>query len=135
MDAQAVGRLVNHLVASVDSAPAFPAPFYHLQFTGVFPDDVYAEMLAAIPESGDYRALRGRGDYNMRADCSATRLKIDLFPEYLRQIEPARPCHIGGVTPRPTVTFAAVSVPSGCFCAAMMTICAPALSSLLSPTT
>jgi hypothetical protein len=66
MDAQAVGRLVDHLVARVDAAPASPAPFYHLEFTEVFPDDVYAAMLAAIPEAADYRALRGRGDANMR---------------------------------------------------------------------
>jgi hypothetical protein len=41
-------------------------------------------MLDAMPSSRDYRALPGRGGSNLRADGSSTRVKIDLFPEYIR---------------------------------------------------
>ena len=41
--------------------------------------------------------------------------------------------HIGGATPRPTLTRGVVSVPSGCLVAAEMKIGTPAFSSLLSP--
>jgi hypothetical protein len=36
-------------------------PFYHLELDErVFPEDVYASMLAAMPVAADYRPLRGR---------------------------------------------------------------------------
>lgn len=41
--------------------------------------------------------------------------------------------HIGGVTPRPTLTDGASHDPSGCFVARAMKTGAPGLSSLLSP--
>lgn len=97
MDRQAVERLIDHLVARADAAPAAAAPFYHLKFTDVFPADVYATMLREMPETDDYRALRGRGNGNMRADGTATRVKIDLFPEYLRHMQPARRAVWNGV--------------------------------------
>jgi hypothetical protein len=87
----AVTTLSSHLVNSIARARASEHPFYHLQFDHVFPDDVYAAMLREMPSSSDYRALPGRDNANILEDGSATRIKIDLFPEYIRNLpEPKR---------------------------------------------
>jgi hypothetical protein len=44
---RAIARLSDFVAASVDAAPAFEAPFFHLVLDRVFPDDVYAAMLHA----------------------------------------------------------------------------------------
>src|SRR6266702_3609630 len=88
--ARAVGRLCDFIVRSVDGARAVEAPFYHLQLEKVFPDDVYASMLTAMPEASDYRPLYGQNQCNVRADGTHTRVKIDLFPEYIRKLPPEK---------------------------------------------
>ena len=81
---QAVADLTKFLVNSVEQARASETPFYHLEFDRVFPDDIYARMLSGMPSSNDYRALPGRNNVNILDDGTATRVKIDLFPEYIR---------------------------------------------------
>jgi hypothetical protein len=83
---QAVADLTQFLVRSIEQARAVEKPFYHLQFDRVFPDDIYAAMLREMPVARDYRALPGRGNVNILEDGSATRVKIDLFPEYIRNL-------------------------------------------------
>jgi hypothetical protein len=83
---QAVAKLTKFLVDSVEQARAVEKPFYHLQFDRVFPDDIYAAMLREMPVERDYRALPGRNNVNILDDGSATRIKIDLFPEYIRNM-------------------------------------------------
>lgn len=83
---QAVEDLSRFLVASIEQARAVEKPFYHLQFDRVFPDDIYAAMLREMPVARDYRALPGRNNVNILEDGSATRVKIDLFPEYIRNL-------------------------------------------------
>jgi hypothetical protein len=83
---QAVANLTEFLVASVEQARAIEKPFYHLQFDRVFPDDIYAAMLREMPVAADYRALPGRDNVNILDDGTATRVKIDLFPEYIRKM-------------------------------------------------
>ena len=77
-------RLSKSVVESIERGRPSPAPFYHLQFDRIFPDEVYAEMIRLMPGAGDYRALPGRHSENILEDGSATRVKIDLFPEYTR---------------------------------------------------
>ncbi|MEX0590500.1 MAG: hypothetical protein WD207_05395 [Xanthobacteraceae bacterium] len=84
MDKKTVQRMIDHVVATVEVAPRSDDPFLHLTFSGIFPNDVYAAMLEAMPSSNDYRALPGRGGSNLRADGSSTRVKVDLLPEYIR---------------------------------------------------
>jgi len=87
MDRRAEGaKLAKFLVGSVEQARAVEKPFYHLEFDRVFPDDVYAEMIRLMPEAREYRALPGRDNVNILDDGSATRVKIDLFPEYIRNL-------------------------------------------------
>src|SRR5215469_16025458 len=80
---EALGRFV---VNSVDTAVAVETPFFHLVFDQVFPDDIYAMMLAAMPEASDYRPMHGRSKGHDLADGTHTRVKIDLFPEYIRHL-------------------------------------------------
>ena len=82
----AVTALSAHLVNSILRARTSEHPVFHLQFDQVFPDDIYAAMLREMPSSSDYRALPGRDNTNILEDGSATRVKIDLFPEYIRNL-------------------------------------------------
>ncbi len=83
-----VNALVEAVVANIAAGRAVERPFFHLQFDRVFPDDVYARMIAAMPAAADYRPLPGRNNGNIRPDGTSTRVKIDLFPEYIRHLTP-----------------------------------------------
>ncbi len=79
-------NLSEFVAASVDAARASDAPFYHLVFDRVFPDDVYDAMLRAMPIASDYRPMHGRAKGHDLTDGTHTRVKIDLFPEYIRHL-------------------------------------------------
>src|SRR5437588_7400948 len=82
-------NLTGFVVDSVQAAHADEAPFYHLRFDRVFPDDFYVEMLQAMPVAEDYRAMSGKSKMgSSRPDGKPTRAKIDLFPEYIRHLPP-----------------------------------------------
>jgi hypothetical protein len=85
-----VRSLIDAVVANVEAARAVEKPFYHLEFDRVFPDGVYAQMIAAMPSAADYRPLPGRNGGNLREDGTSTRVKIDLFPEYIRHLNPEK---------------------------------------------
>jgi len=82
----AVTSLIDSVVASVEAARAAERPFHHLEFDRVFPDDTYAAMLRAMPVTDGYRRMSGRRKEDVRADGTPTRVKIDLFPEYIRSL-------------------------------------------------
>ena len=86
--ARAVEDLAAFVAQSIDSARASDHPFHHLEFDRVFPEDVYAAMLAAMPVTSDYRRMSGRRKEDVRDDGVPTRVKIDLFPEYIRSLPP-----------------------------------------------
>ena len=81
-----IRALLEAVVANIEAGRAVERPFFHLEFDRVFPDDTYAEMIAAMPDAADYRPLPGRNNGNIREDGTSTRLKIDLFPEYIRHL-------------------------------------------------
>jgi hypothetical protein len=83
---RAAERLADYVMQSVDSARAVEKPYFHLEFDHVFPDDIYAQMLALMPESRDYRPMHGRSKGHDLEDGTHTRVKIDLFPEYIRNL-------------------------------------------------
>lgn len=87
---RAVERLAAFVAQSIDEARAVEKPFYHLEFDRVFPDDVYAKILALMPEARDYRPMHGRSKGHDLADGTHTRVKIDLFPEYIRNLPPQK---------------------------------------------
>jgi hypothetical protein len=57
-----------------------------LRLTEVFPADIYAAILAAMPERGDYRQMSGRTKSTRTNDGGGTRTKMDLFPEFIRHL-------------------------------------------------
>src|SRR5882757_145563 len=82
-------NLIQFVVDSVQRADADDAPFHHLRFDRIFPDDFYANMLEALPVAEDYRAMSGKSKMgSSRPDGKPTRAKIDLFPEYIRHLSP-----------------------------------------------
>jgi hypothetical protein len=87
---RAVEALRRFVAASIQAARADDAPFQHLVFDQVFPDDIYQRMLAAMPVAADYRPMSGRSKGHDLADGTHTRVKIDLFPEYIRTLPPAK---------------------------------------------
>jgi hypothetical protein len=80
---RAAARLASFVAQSVDNARAVEKPFFHLEFDRVFPDDIYAQVLRLMPESSDYRSMHGQSKVK---DGTQTRVKIDLFPEYIRNL-------------------------------------------------
>jgi len=83
---RAIESLSRYVAGSVDAARSAAAPFQHLVFDRVFPPDVYNAMLTAMPVAADYRPMSGRAKGNDAADGTHTRVKIDLFPEYIRAL-------------------------------------------------
>ena len=83
-------RLANFIVGSIDGSRAVEKPFFHLEFDRVFPDDIYAQILTLMPESTDYRPMHGRSKGHDLRDGTHTRVKIDLFPEYIRNLPPEK---------------------------------------------
>jgi len=79
-------NLIDHLVGSVRQARLVDVPFAHLQLENIFPDDLYAAMLRAMPNVADYRPMSGRSKAARRNDGTPTRVKIDLFPEFIRHL-------------------------------------------------
>ena len=82
--------LTAGIVRSVETARAVATPFFHLEFDEVFPPETYRRMMESMPVSSDYRALPGRNNANIRADGQSTRIKVDLFREYIRHFAPER---------------------------------------------
>ncbi|HWW46773.1 MAG TPA: hypothetical protein VNZ94_02915 [Xanthobacteraceae bacterium] len=85
-----VHGLTDYVSAAIDRARIVHAPFYHLEFDQVFPEDVYAAMMMAMPEASDYRPMSGRSRHDVRNGAMPTRVKIDLFPEYIRHLPPEK---------------------------------------------
>jgi len=77
--------LAEFIRVSIDEARAIEEPFYHLEFDRVFPDEIYQSMLGNMPNASDYRSMSGRVK---TSGTSPTRVKIDLFPEYIRHLGP-----------------------------------------------
>jgi hypothetical protein len=78
-------QLAEFIARSVDAAASGEKPFLHLVLRDVFPDDVYAAMIKAMPVYEDYRPMHGRSKA-ANTQGNSTRVKIDLFPEYIRHL-------------------------------------------------
>jgi hypothetical protein len=81
---------VQHLTNAIDGSSNQEAPFYHLQLSGVFPAELYEQMLETMPVTSDYRPMSGRTKYTRTKQGLGTRMKIDLFPEYIRHLPPEK---------------------------------------------
>jgi hypothetical protein len=83
---RAAEKLAASVANSVDNARFVETPFFHIEFDRVFPDDIYAEILRLMPVTRDYRPMHGRSKGLDLEDGTHTRVKIDLFPEYIRNL-------------------------------------------------
>ena len=86
----AIAHLAEFVAQSIDAARAVEKPFFHLEFDRVFPDDIYAQILNLKPDATDYRPMHGRSKGHDLDDGTHTRVKIDLFPEYIRNLPPEK---------------------------------------------
>src|SRR5205085_7789415 len=88
---ESIANLIQFVVNSIQQAHADDAPFHHLHFDSIFPDEFYAKMVEAMPVAEDYRAMSGKSKMgSSRPDGKPTRAKIDLFPEYIRHLPPMK---------------------------------------------
>lgn len=71
-------ELIDHAVASIDTADRFYDPFPHIFFRNFFPDSFYAQMLQAFPKEGFSSIAR-----------NDTRLELRLYDEHIDKIENA----------------------------------------------
>jgi hypothetical protein len=83
------GQIAASVVQAIDAAPAGETPFLHLVLGSIFPAETYAAMLEAMPVYEDYRPMHGRSK-DRNGQGNSTRVKIDLFPEYLRSLPAAK---------------------------------------------
>ena len=88
--ATSAGDLAAQVAAAIRRARLVERPFLHLALEHILPEADYAAMLAAMPSAADYRAMSGRSKSARRDDGTPTRVKIDLFPEYIRHLPPAK---------------------------------------------
>jgi hypothetical protein len=90
MEKRDVNRTIEYMVSSVNAARQGTAPFYHLQFSEFLPPDLYSEMLEKMPVRDDYRLMSGRTKSTRTNDGDGTRIKLDLFPEFVRHLPGAK---------------------------------------------
>jgi hypothetical protein len=90
MDKRDINRVIQHVAGAIAGSSQLKEPFFHLQISNIFPADVYAQMLEAMPVKGDYRVMSGRTKSTRTMDGGGTRTKIDLFPEYIRHLPPEK---------------------------------------------
>lgn len=90
MDKRDLNRIIDHLAGAIDAAPEGNDPFFHLKLSNVFPDDIYAQMMQEMPGAADYRHMSGRTKSTRTMNGAGTRVKIDLFPEYIRHLPPEK---------------------------------------------
>jgi hypothetical protein len=83
---RSAAQLGEFVARSVEAARVSAEPFHHGVLDRVFPDDVYAAMRNAMPGAAAYRPMHGRSTENDLPDGTHTRVKIDLFPEYVRRL-------------------------------------------------
>jgi len=86
MDKAELNRVIDHVVNAVDNAHVDQQPFFHLELKNIFPADTYAKMMELMPVAEDYRAMSGRTKSTRTMNGGGTRVKIDLFPEYIRHL-------------------------------------------------
>ncbi len=83
---RAAEKLSAYIAKSIANAQVVEKPFFHIEFDDVFPGDVYRDILRLMPVTRDYRPMHGRSKGLDLEDGTHTRVKIDLFPEYIRNL-------------------------------------------------
>ncbi|MDO8837287.1 MAG: hypothetical protein Q7V31_00050 [Parvibaculum sp.] len=79
-------RVIDHFVARIHASPVEREPFMNSYFTGVFPDDVYAEIRRRLPARERYLPLNLKRWKN--AEGQSTRDKLCLSAGEIDRIAP-----------------------------------------------
>jgi hypothetical protein len=80
------GRIVRHWQLKVDAAPLERDPFDHFYVDGIWPDDVYAQILMSFPDKKHYVPINLK--QWVRAKGESTRDRISLTNESIGKFEP-----------------------------------------------
>ncbi|NOT38935.1 MAG: hypothetical protein HOP13_00415 [Alphaproteobacteria bacterium] len=81
-------RIVEHLAGQVAAAAVEDVPFQHFYLRDVFPADVYAEIVAKMPERGAYRPLNIKRWHNDKGE--STRDQLFLSEGEVERIDTAK---------------------------------------------
>jgi hypothetical protein len=81
-------QILDHLLEHLERTPRCNEPYSHFYLDSVFPDDVYAAMMAAMPAGDDYRPLSLKKHQN--AHGVSTRDVLPLSPEGLGRLRPVQ---------------------------------------------
>lgn len=81
-----VERVIHHIVGAISRAEEASDPFVHLRLADVFPSDLYSAMVRSMPGNDVYRPMSGRARESRAPDGRPTRIKLDLFPEFVRRL-------------------------------------------------
>ena len=81
-------RVLTHMVTSIQRAEPFHEPYSHVYFEDMFPQDVYARVLAALPDSGLYHPLNLK--QWSRPDGTSTRDRFFLSAENIARLDDDR---------------------------------------------
>jgi hypothetical protein len=82
-DREICARILEHLLGRIERTLAIEAPFSHLYLENVFPDEVYEELLASLPDPGSYSRAHER--YG-KADGDSVRWMYHLTPERINDL-------------------------------------------------
>ena len=77
-------QILEHMLEQIDRTPSCDEPYSHIFFEQLFPDDIYAEMMAAMPCPRDYRPLSLTK--HQKADGTSTRDVLPLNAEGLSRM-------------------------------------------------
>lgn len=78
-------RIVAHLVEQIGAGEVVDAPFQHFYLRSVFPPDVYADILASLPDRASYRPLNIKRWHN--AEGGSTRDQLFLSEGEVERID------------------------------------------------
>lgn len=82
-------RVLDHLLARIAATPAIQEPFTHIYLEEVFPRDVYAQILASLPDPGLYGGTAERHKVKGEAAGGYVRLMFPITPSALAPLPPA----------------------------------------------
>lgn len=88
LDRALYSRLVDHALNVINEAPAQGAPFPHVLFKGIFPSDVYQNLLAAFPSTTLFTKANPKHHTNEYG--GSTRQRMTLSEEPLSALPDAQ---------------------------------------------
>ena len=86
-DPALTARILDHMIAAVETAPYSSEPFPHFHTRGFVPDDVYAQLLELLPADDAYQPF---GYDRHQTDGKTNRKRFCLTTKYLDRVSPGQ---------------------------------------------